>query len=86
MQGPALKPAGSLPAESGLSPSVVGQTLKSIRDWLEAEGMPLRYSQLTLYVRQIRLKQAQGSEAPSQPRQDQFTQMPEPVHPASFRR
>ena len=27
-----------------------GQTLKSIRDWLEAEGMPLRYSQLTLYV------------------------------------
>src|SRR4028118_180717 len=45
-----------------------GQTLKSIRDWLEAEGMPLRYSQLTLYVRRIRLKQAQRSEAPSQTR------------------
>ena len=41
-----------------------GQTLKSIRDWLEAEGMPLRYSQLTLYVRRIRLKQAQASQVP----------------------
>lgn len=35
-----------------------GQTLKSIREWLEAEGLPLRYSQLTLYVRRIRQKQA----------------------------
>ena len=41
-----------------------GQTLKSIRDWLEAEGMPLRYSQLTLYVRRIQLKQAQASQVP----------------------
>lgn len=39
-----------------------GQTLKSIRDWLEAEGISLRYSQLTLYVRRIRCKQAQGFE------------------------
>ena len=36
-----------------------GQTLKSIRDWLEAEGIPLRYSQFTLYVRRIRQKQLQ---------------------------
>jgi hypothetical protein len=37
-----------------------GQTLKSIRDWLEVEGIPLRYSQLTSYVRRIRRKQAQA--------------------------
>ena len=42
-----------------------GQTLKSIREWLEAEGLPLRYSQLTLYVRRIRQKQA--SEVVSRP-------------------
>lgn len=57
-----------------------GQTLKSIRDWLEAEGMPLRYSQLTLYVRRIRLKQAQRSEAPSQTRQG-----PQPTVKAEIR-
>jgi hypothetical protein len=57
-----------------------GQTLKSIRDWLEAEGMPLRYSQLTLYVRRIRLKQAQRSDAPSQTRQD-----PQPTVNAQIR-
>ena len=49
-----------------------GQTLKSIREWLEAEGLPLRYSQLTLYVRRIRQKQASevlsrpGNELPTQ--------------------
>src|SRR3954449_762623 len=41
-----------------------GQTLKSIRDWLEAEGIPLRYSQFTLYVRRIRQKQSQLADMP----------------------
>src|SRR4051794_15701224 len=36
-----------------------GQTLKTIRDWLEAEGIPLRYSQFTLYIRRLRQKQTQ---------------------------
>ena len=27
-----------------------GQTLKTVRDWLEAEGVSLRYNQLTTYV------------------------------------
>jgi hypothetical protein len=51
-----------------------GQTLKSIRDWLEAEGVPLRYSQLTSYVRRIRRKQGQGSEVLSQAEHGPTTQ------------
>jgi hypothetical protein len=39
-----------------------GQTLKTVRDWLEAEGVLLRYNQLTTYVRRIRRTQA--AEAP----------------------
>lgn len=31
-----------------------GQTLKTIRDWLEAEGISMRYNQFTTYVRRIR--------------------------------
>ena len=31
-----------------------GQSLKRIRDWLEEEGVPLTYNQLTSYVSRIR--------------------------------
>ena len=31
-----------------------GQTLKTIRDWLEEEGLSLSYNQLTTYVGRIR--------------------------------
>jgi hypothetical protein len=51
-----------------------GQTLKSLRDWLEAEGVSLQYSQLTLYIRRIRKKQAVAVPAASEP---------EPAKPAA---
>ena len=35
-----------------------GQTLKTVRDWLEADGVPLKYNQLATYVARIRQKQA----------------------------
>ena len=39
-----------------------GQTLKTVRDWLEAEGVSLRYNQLATYIGRIRQKQAQSPE------------------------
>lgn len=44
-----------------------GQTLKSLRDWLEHEGISLQYSQLTLYIRRIRRKQAVAVPMASEP-------------------
>lgn len=41
-----------------------GQTLKTVRDWLEAEGVSIRYNQLATYVARLRQKQAQASEVP----------------------
>ena len=41
-----------------------GQTLKTVRDWLEAEGVLLRYNQLTTYIRRIRLTQAAEASIP----------------------
>lgn len=41
-----------------------GQTLKSVRDWLEAEGVSVRYNQLATYVARLRQKQAQASDVP----------------------
>ena len=41
-----------------------GQTLKTIRDWLEAEGVSLRYNQLTTYIRRIRRTQAAEASIP----------------------
>lgn len=65
------RPATKIGAVRALWPEIQqalqnGQTLKSLRDWLEAEGIPLRYSQFTLYVRRIRSKQTQTSREPSQ--------------------
>lgn len=34
-----------------------GQTLKTVRDWLEAEGITLQYNQLTTYIWRIRRAQ-----------------------------
>ena len=45
-----------------------GQTLKSLRDWLEHEGISLQYSQLTLYIRRIRRKQAVAVPMASEPK------------------
>jgi len=42
-----------------------GQTLKTVRDWLQAEGVPIRYNQLATYVSRLRRKQAQASEVPA---------------------
>jgi hypothetical protein len=42
-----------------------GQTLKTVRDWLEAEGVSIRYNQLATYVARLRQKQAQVSEVPA---------------------
>lgn len=42
-----------------------GQTLKTIRDWLEAEGVTVRYNQLTTYVSRLRKKAKRVAEAPS---------------------
>jgi hypothetical protein len=41
-----------------------GQTLKTVRDWLEAEGVSVRYNQLATYVARLRQKQARASEVP----------------------
>src|SRR5262245_29536431 len=41
-----------------------GQTLKTVRDWLEAEGVSVRYNQLATYVARLRRKQARASEVP----------------------
>jgi hypothetical protein len=42
-----------------------GQTLKTVRDWLEAEGVSIRYNQLATYVARLRHKQARASEVPT---------------------
>lgn len=41
-----------------------GQTLKTVRDWLEAEGVSVRYNQLATYVARLRQKQAHSAEVP----------------------
>jgi hypothetical protein len=41
-----------------------GQTLKTVRDWLEAEGVSVRYNQLATYVARLRQKQAQDFQVP----------------------
>ena len=41
-----------------------GQTLKTVRDWLEAEGVSVRYNQLATYVARLRQKQAHASAVP----------------------
>ena len=43
-------------------PSKAVKTLKTVRDWLEAEGVSLRYNQLTTYV--TRIRRTQAAEAP----------------------
>src|SRR5215218_8779108 len=55
-----------------------GQTLKTVRDWLEAEGVAVRYNQLATYVARLRHKQAQASEVPPRTR-------PEPTMQAEIR-
>jgi hypothetical protein len=55
-----------------------GQTLKTVRDWLEAEGVAVRYNQLATYVARLRRKQAQASEVPPRPG-------PEPTMQADIR-
>ena len=42
-----------------------GQTLKTVRDWLEAEGVSIRYSQLAMYVRQDSPETGSASEVPA---------------------
>jgi len=46
-----------------------GQTLKTVRDWLEADGVPLKYNQLATYVARIRQKQARVADVSGQTRQ-----------------
>ena len=41
-----------------------GQTLKTVRDWLEAEGVSVRYNQLATYVARLRQRQARASAVP----------------------
>jgi hypothetical protein len=41
-----------------------GQTLKTVRDWLEAEGVSVKYNQLATYVARLRRKQTHASEVP----------------------
>ena len=41
-----------------------GQTLKTIRDWLEVEGVSLQYNQLATYVRRIRRTPARWNALP----------------------
>ena len=56
-----------------------GQTLKSLRDWLEAEGISLQYSQLTLYIRRIRRKQPVPVPASSEPQANKLITNPNTV-------
>jgi hypothetical protein len=56
-----------------------GQTLKTIRDWLEAEGVSLRYNQLTTYVRRIRRTEATEARKPH-PAPDRRAVEPEAKH------
>jgi hypothetical protein len=56
-----------------------GQTLKSLRDWLEAEGISLQYSQLTLYIRRIRRKQPVPVPASSEPQARKLVANTHPV-------
>jgi hypothetical protein len=55
------KPATKAGAVRALWPAIEaairnGQTLKSVRDWLEDEGVQLSYNQLTSYAARIRRK------------------------------
>ncbi len=54
-----VKPSTKAAAVRALWPAIEsaienGQTLKSVRDWLEEEGVHLTYNQLTSYVGRIR--------------------------------
>ena len=54
-----IKPSTKAGAVRALWPAIEsaienGQTLKSVRDWLEEEGVALTYNQLTSYVGRIR--------------------------------
>lgn len=54
-----IKPSTKAGAVRALWPAIEsaienGQTLKSVRDWLEEEGVYLTYNQLTSYVGRIR--------------------------------
>ena len=55
-----------------------GQTLKTVRDWLEAEGVSVRYNQLATYVARLRQKQAQASTVQSEIRTEDNRPAPEP--------
>lgn len=62
------------------------QTLKTIRDWLEAEGLSLTYNQLTAYVARIRHQRvrvaavvAETSRQPTQEPECRTEPKPDPV-------
>jgi hypothetical protein len=56
-----------------------GQTLKTVRDWLEAEGVSVKYNQLATYVARLRRKQAHTSAVPPRERAVQNEIRPEDI-------
>jgi hypothetical protein len=72
------KPATKAGAVRALWPAIEtalhnGQSLKSVRDWLEDEGVHLTYNQLTSYAGRIRRKAARVEAALPQAGESAFT-------------